>query len=166
MIINIREFIVGKKKERLDNRMRNMLQSDRAGVQAREEIAASKSISDEAKEILTVEELNAMLQDMSSSGFVYRVQFEGAVSAYRDITLSNYREFVDKLSHMDRDSQFIKAICLIDKCEEYMDYESMVRAFNITEYVIRLNKTNTPAVLYTRIWMTEMRRYMEELNLL
>lgn len=167
MIINIREFIAKKKKENLDNRMRNMLQSDRAGVQkAMKEQAASKSIPGEAKEILSAEEIAALLQDISPSGFVYRVDLPGAVDVYRFINLGNYREFVDNLGHMEKDNEFLKAMCVIDKCEEFVDYDSMAKAFRVFEYVVRHNKTNTPVVMYARSWSIEMRKYLEELNLL
>lgn len=166
MIIDIKSFLTGKKKENNARRLQFLKQESNIIRRSMEEQAAAKGISGEAKEILTTEEIAELLQTMSPSGFVYRVDFDGALDVYRTITLSNYRNLVDRMSHMERESEFLRAMCLIDKCEEYADYEYMARAFKFFEYVVRHNKTNTPAVTYARQFNIEMRRYLETLNLL
>jgi hypothetical protein len=162
MIINIKEFLTRKKKE---NNARRLEFLKHEGQWIRETMNQTASTS-ETTDILSNEDIATLMQEISPSGFVYRVELEGAAAAYRSITLANYRELVEKLGHMERDTEFLKALCLIDKCEEFADYDAMTKAFKITEYVIRHNKTNTPVLSYARSWIIEMRRYLEELNLL
>jgi hypothetical protein len=166
MIINIREFLKGKKKQHLESRLSTLKTEREAVRRAYEEQAATKGLSSNGKEILTAEEIAALLSSISPSGFIYRVDLQGANDAYRAINLGNYRTLVDKMGHMERESEFIKAMCLIDKCDEYSDFEYMARAFKFFEYVVRHNKTNSPAVTYARQFNIEVRRYLEELNLL
>lgn len=160
MIINIREFIANKKKEKLGQRMSAMLQSDRLGVQKVTEEQAP------TVEVITAEEIAELVTTVSPSGFEYRINLSGADFHYNMINERNYKAFADKMGHMERESEFIAAMCLIDKCEEYDDYNTMASTFRIFEYVIRHNKTNTPVVTYAREYNIAMRRYLEELNLL
>jgi hypothetical protein len=166
IVVNITEFLTGKKKEANAKRL-DFFKAEREMVRiAMEEQAASKSIGGEAKEILTAEEIAALFQDMSSSGYVYRVTLDGAAQAYRSINLANYRREVDALGHLEREQEFLRAMCLIDKCDEFADYESMSKAFRIFEYVVRHNKTNAPVIAFARQFIIQVRRYLEELNVL
>jgi hypothetical protein len=166
MIIDIKKFLLGKNKKRNSEVLATFKKEREMIRRAMEEQAAGKSISGEAKEILTAEEIAALLQDMSPSGFVYRVNLPGAKEVYRFITLSNYQGLIDVLGHMEKEHEFLRAMCLIDKCEEFADYDYMAKGFKIFEYVVRHNKTNAPTIAYARQFIIEMRRYLEELNLL
>jgi hypothetical protein len=163
MKINLKEFMFRKKKENLEQRL-NTLKQDRKAI---EEAAKRQAVKEtKVTEVITSEEIAVSLDPVAPSDFAYRINIHGSVDAYRRITLSNYRELVNKLGHMDKDEEFLRALCLIDRCEEFNDYEYMVRAFTIVEYVVRHNKTNTEVVTYSRQFCIEMRRYLEELNLL
>lgn len=166
MIININNIKAMLNKKKMSRRLDFLKTEGEMVRRTLDEQAVSKQPIVETTDVLTTEEIAELLQSMSPSGFAYRVELDGALAMYRTINLSNYRELVDKIGHMERESEFLRTLCLIDKCEEFADYEYMSRAFKIFEYVIRHNKTNTPVVSYARRWTIEMRRYLEELNLL
>jgi hypothetical protein len=166
MIIDIKKFLFNKNKKRQQEVLATFRKEREMIKRAMDEQAASKSIGGQAKEILTAEEIASLLQEISPSGHVYRINLDGAKEVYRFITLSNYQGLVDVLGHMEKEHEFLKAMCLIDKCEEFADYEYMAKGFKIFEYVVRHNKTNAPTIAYARQFIIEMRRYLEELNLL
>ena len=166
MVIDIKGFITGRNKKNNARRLEFLKQEGEMVRRTLEEQAAANESAD-VKDIITAEEIAELLQqNVSPSGFVYRVLLDGAAKAYRSITLANYRNLVEELGHLEKEHEFLRALCLIDKCEEFADYEAMGKAFRIFEYVVRHNKTNTPIITFARQFNIEMRRYLEELNVL
>jgi hypothetical protein len=132
----------------------------------REMIRQASEMSAPAVEIITAEEIAEVMLPISESGFEYRIHLDGADFHYNIINERNYKALADKMGHMERESEFVAAMCLVDKCEEYGDYDTMASTFGILEYVIRHNKTNTPVVTYAREYIIEMRKYLTHLNIL
>jgi hypothetical protein len=98
------------------------------------------------------------------TGFMYRVVLPGANELYDAITQWNYRKLVNGMGHLEHDDEFLLAMIVIDKCEEYLDYESMIKAFNIFEYVVRHRKNSSEVISFARQYVIEIRQYLTELG--
>lgn len=117
-------------------------------------------------EVIDATDVAAIVKAISPSGFEYRVDLFGANEIYQAITLKNYMKLANGIGHLEEEDEFMVALCLIDKCEEFGDYETMVRVFNFFEYVVRHNRTNSPTVVFAREYNIKMRRYLSDLGLL
>jgi hypothetical protein len=158
----IQRFIADRRKQKLHDKVKFMLASDRSTIQkAMDRIAAASDV-----EVIDATDVANIVRAISPSGFEYRVDLYGADEIYGAITFSNYRKLVNGINHLEEEDEFLVALCLIDKCEEYGDYASMVRVFALFEYVVRHNRTNTPVVVFSRQYNIEMRKYLSDLGLL
>lgn len=95
-----------------------------------------------------------------------RVELPDVEMMYDRINISNYKEMADRIGHMEREVEFVLCMCIIDKCEEYGDYDTMVSTFKVFEYVIRHKKESTPTLSYVRKYAIQMRVYLTDLGLL
>lgn len=117
-------------------------------------------------EVISAEEIADIVKAISPSGFVYRVTLDGANEIYNAINEHNYKQLANGIGHLEEDDEFLVGMCLIDKCEEYADYEAMAEVFKVYEYVVRHKKANSPVITYARQYNIGMRMHLTNLNLL
>lgn len=151
------------KKRKIEQRMRFLRQEREMVRKAMEKVAAVQAEIEASKEEEIVDVPAVVSQD---TGFLYRVTLPGADELYRAVTQWNYKKLANGMSHLENDEEFLLGMIVVDKCEEYQDYESMVKAFNVLEYVVRHHKNTSEVISFTRRYVIEVREYLTEIGLL
>lgn len=161
-----------KSKLRYEKVMRKFLE-ERAEIKAAEEMraaleAAKATEAEEAADVVDsiANVLSENLRPVINTNNAHRVTLDGADDMYGWIDESNYIKFVNGFSNLEKDEEFLFAMVLIDKCEEYDDAQSMVRIFNVFEFIVRHHKQASPTISFARQYIIEMRRYLTDLGLL
>lgn len=147
------------RKRRMEQRMSFLRQEREMIRKAMDRVAAASA--DVVEEIV---DLPAVISQ--ETGFMYRVTLAGADELYNAVTKYNYYKLANGLGHLEEDDEFLLAMIVLDKCEEYMDYDALAKAFSILEYVVRHNKSNSEVVSFARQYVIEMRAYLTELGYL
>lgn len=152
-----------RKKRNLGDRLEFLKAEGISIREAIKDVAVTSEI-----EYIDMQEVAEIIKAISPSGFKYRVTLDGATGIYNSINERNYIKLVNGIGHLEEEDEFLAGMCLIDKCEEYGDFERMAQVFRIFEYVVRHKKADkvTPIIGFARQYTIEMRTYLSELGLL
>lgn len=155
------------KRRNMERRMKFLREETLSVRRAIEEKEAAEAITAAvAKEEAVKAEETAKAPIVYSDNFRRCIGLEGAEELYDVIREHNYGSLAKNMGHMTEDREFLAAMVVLDKCEEYGDYEAMIKAFLVFEHVVRYHKKSSPVIVFARRYIIEMREYLTQLELL
>lgn len=161
------KFLSGIRYKRLMETFRKEREQIKAAeaMRAAQESVKAREAEEAADEIDSITNtLSENLRPVIEVSDIHRVTLDGADEMYSWIDESNYIKFVNGFSNLNNDEEFLFAMVLIDKCEEYEDYGSMVRIFNVFEFIVRHHKQASPIISFARQYIIEIRHYLTNLG--
>jgi hypothetical protein len=95
----------------------------------------------------------------------HRVDIIGADEIYDAINLSNYRALINSIDIAKTEDEFFVAMCVLDKAEEFGDYNTMMYGFKMLESTLRRNKESKPTINYARKYVNRVREHLMDLSI-
>jgi hypothetical protein len=140
-----------KKKRDLNNRLTRMIEMDRVMI-----MKALRKVSMATREEVIILALPA------PRVIRRRVDIIGADELYAAIDESNYRSLAGSILMAQEEDEILVAMVVIDKCDEFEDYETMVMAYKHLDALLRYTKDSNATLNYARKFRNRINEYLTD----